>query len=187
MATIIPQIYKSKLPKALRWPLKYADVAACFAAHATDDVYLDVHFSDTNLGYAASGAGGPPSDHASDALALVTLRHDPDNIATLFRDPRTLPAEAILVEVVVWALPRASSLIPLVHREPVRDALRSELAALAGVGRELFRERWVLQLRARPEPERLESLSTVWTGIRREETHRRTMPLRTDTRTNGPR
>lgn len=179
MGTIIPQIFKWQLPKTLRWAVQYSDVATCFASRADADILLDPSFIVRDAGNIASSWGGPSDDGAPDALHLITLAFDPErDVTQRFKEPPYADGFPVLIH--VSAIPRAHALAQHVHREQVRGALSTALDTIAAGPAWLFSRRWVLQPRACPEPPRLESLTTVWSGLRREATQSRVVPLRVE-------
>jgi hypothetical protein len=176
MATIVPRISKSKMPTTLRWPVKYMDLEAGLAPFVVDVVGLEAHFAGTNDDYVIAMAGNPIISTPADALNLLTVRCDPEEDPNpWYRSDRPFPDDAIRVEAYIWAVLRSAALARVVSRESLRHALAGELSRLAAGG--LFRRRWLLKIRARPEPARLECFSVVWTGIRRENTEQRTVRL----------
>jgi hypothetical protein len=175
MAAIVPRIFKHKLSPAVRWPVKYTDIEQSLVVPDDVVIHLHLHFMPHNSDYAASMSGGPPKDRLPDGLNLVTLRYDTPGSSTTYWQNNPLPDGEFLVDAYVWAVPRDDMLARRIRRESLRDALSEEIATLARGG--LFDNRWVLQIRARPNPDRLEGLRTVWTGIRRENTQRRMVLL----------
>ena len=174
MSIILPKIQKRNLPKTLRWPVKYSDLASGLAVRADKDVCLSVYFADHNRDYMAAAAGGIPAYGAADQLNLVTVYHRPDWVGySLWAEP--LPAGALFFEAYVWAVPQAAILGAAVHRESVRLALDQEFRELVRIGR--FMERWVVQIQAFPEPARLECHRTTWTGLRKDDAQHRRLLL----------
>ncbi len=177
MGTVTPYIYKFKLPRVLRWPLKFSDIEACVAPRPQLDVELQLFFTTSTMGYPPNiGSDPPPSETAQEVLYLVTVSHNPNSMAAYHLDPDYIPrAGRALVQCHVWAVPRASAVAQQVHREHVRAALLAEVLALVSAG--TFTKRWLIRIRAMAEPLQLECLRTTWTGFYPDGTHQRCLPL----------
>jgi hypothetical protein len=163
MSKIIPRIYKNKIGKELRYPIKYTDLEACFLSRSTDDVYLDVYFTDRQAYWKTNRE----QLEAEGRYNLVEIDYDPEKPDFLHSNaPWQDIEDPIVVHIQVYAIAHSVAVTCCLERTRLRSILSDQVHKLMPGG--LPSQRWRLRVVLLAKSRLLECTTKVWRGLGQE-------------------
>lgn len=157
MSKIIPEIYKTKLPKDILHPLKYTDIEKCFLEISIVDLTLKVFFSGYKNYY------NYKKDRETNELAgnyrIVRFSNTP-----VARQIQRDVENPHIIWVSIYPVPQDVAKNCGLNRLIIRNIISKQIKEIMPNG--LPYDRWFFSINLLEKAGMLECVSQVWDGIR---------------------